>query len=120
MSLPTFDPDKAIHNEARILAHFGFFNETLARRGLRELAFREAALGFRYAASCSYQWATTERYERGTREHEEGVRKLARDMGLHVYLQTDPRGRTVYVDTKPLTSSSYSSQGVCIFYPMED
>ena len=35
-------------------------------------------------------------------------------LGLFVYLQTDPRGATIYVDTKPIPKNNYN-QVHCIY-----
>ena len=35
-------------------------------------------------------------------------------LGLYVYLQTDPRGATVYLDKQPIPENNYT-QAVCIY-----
>lgn len=40
------------------------------------------------------------------------VAKVCKEVGLHYYHQTDPRGCALYVSTEPLTASNYSSKGI--------
>jgi hypothetical protein len=43
------------------------------------------------------------------------VAELASKLGLHYYLQTDPRGATIYLDTQEIPENNYT-QAVCIYY----
>lgn len=85
---------------------------------LREIAQRGDDLRRRYVNACNYAWATTEAYERRTEEAELALVGLAQSIGLHIHLQTDPRGACVYVSAQPIPRNSYSSCAVCI-YPQE-
>lgn len=40
--------------------------------------------------------------------------KLATDKHLHIYFQTDPRGATIYIDTKDIPENNYT-QAYCIY-----
>ena len=85
-------------------------------RGLRELAWRGDRLHKRYENACSYPWATTDYYTNTTAMFEANTRNLARVMGLHLYLQTDPRGATVYVSREPIPENRYNTHAQCIYY----
>ena len=39
---------------------------------------------------------------------EKAIAKICTALGLHYYLQTDPRGGTLYVDVQPIPSNNYS------------
>lgn len=79
----------------------------LAKR-LNMLAKLGESLRTRYENSCSYPWANGPEYERRTRWLEEQIAGIAKAGGLHLYLQTDPRGATVYVDAKPIGGNVYN------------
>lgn len=34
--------------------------------------------------------------------------KLAKNLGLYIYYQTDPRGATIYLDKKPISENNYT------------
>lgn len=84
---------------------------------LRELAKQGERLRKRYENACSYQWATTDRYEADTERAENRLRYLAHSSGLRLFLQTDPRGATVYVcgPQGAMTPSNYSTIGTCLY-----
>jgi len=67
----------------------------------------------RWENECSYEWANTPAYEKATERAAERLRKAVTDAGLFVYLQTDPRGATLYVDSKPIPDDNYT-QAICI------
>src|SRR5258708_52505 len=91
-----FNPDRPIHEEALVLEALEIAPEDrMMVRGLRELAWRGDRLHKRYESACSYAWASSDIYIAGTKMLERASRNLARDLGLHLYLQTDPRGATV-------------------------
>lgn len=37
-----------------------------------------------------------------------------KELGLHIYYQTDPRGATIYLDTKKIPENNYT-QAYCIY-----
>lgn len=86
---------------------------------LRTLAGMGENLRHRYENSCNYQWATTDHYSARTDEAEAVVLKFASTLGLTCYLQTDPRGATIYVRAKPhkIDDNRYSTQAQCIYFP---
>ena len=43
------------------------------------------------------------------------VREVCNRNGLYFYHQTDPRGLSLYVSDKPLSSRNYSTDGVAIY-----
>jgi hypothetical protein len=48
------------------------------------------------------------------RQIENRVTEEAKALGLYVYFQTDPRGATIYLDTKPISQNNYTS-AYCIY-----
>ncbi len=42
------------------------------------------------------------------------IEKEAKTLGLKVYFQTDPRGATIYLDTKPIPRNNYTNAS-CIY-----
>jgi hypothetical protein len=89
---------------------------------LRTLADMGEKLRQRYENSCNYPWATTDDYGKRTEEAEAVAVKFAHTLGLHCYLQTDPRGATVYVRPKPhrIDDNRYSTQAQCLYFPRGD
>lgn len=76
---------------------------------LRQLAAKGEELRRRYEAECSYEWAcNSESYRARTEALENETIGLATRNGLHIYLQTDCRGATVYIDTKPIPDNAYN------------
>lgn len=47
------------------------------------------------------------------RQYEVADRK-AKESGLHIYYQTDPRGATIYLDKKPIPENNYTT-AYCIY-----
>lgn len=84
---------------------------------LRELAKMGERLRKRYENACSYQWATTERYEADTERAEKRLSDYASAAGLRLYIQGDPRGATVYVcgPEGEMTPNNYSTFGTCLY-----
>lgn len=112
-----FNPDKVIFDEARVLLRLhGRHENPLFTRGLRELAWKGERLQKRYENACMYAWASGPSYEGVTSMLERAIVALARDCGLHAFIQGDPRGATVYVAREPLDDMNYSSIGEAIFY----
>lgn len=85
---------------------------------LRALARRGERLRRRWENECSYEWACTPEYERGTERAEEILRAEAARLGLTLYLQTDPRGAPVYVcgPAGEMTDRNYSTRGICLYF----
>ena len=77
------------------------------------LARAAESLRKRYEAACSYQWADTDEYRAKTERAENRIIERVKALGLHAYLQTDPRGATLYVDSKPIPDDNYT-QAICI------
>lgn len=112
---------RRIHDEVAILAQLvaeGYAETPSRVEGLRLLAERGDKLRTRYLNSCNHAWATTDHYEAGTEELEDAVRGLASRLGLHLFLQTDPRGAVVYVSPSPIPPNGYSQHALAIF-PVE-
>jgi hypothetical protein len=110
-----FNPDLPIFDEAVALAKLGRASDPLFVRALREMAHKGESLRKRFENSCNYAWASGKTYEAGSLVIAKAIYGLARDAGLRCYLQTDPRGATVYVANEPLDDQNYSS-AVCLFY----
>ncbi len=114
-----FDRDKPIHNEDVIFRALDIKRDNLlAVRGLRGLAWKGERLQKRYENACNYAWATGDSYQNQTTMIEKATRALARDLGLHCFIQTDPCGAPIYVSQNgPITDTTYNVLGVhCIFY----
>lgn len=43
----------------------------------------------------------------------EEAHEIAKELNAYIYLQTDPRGATVYIDNKPIPDNNYTS-AVCL------
>lgn len=112
-----FNPDLPIFDEAGTLTKLGRADSAnpLFVRGLREMAWKGERLRKRFENSCNYVWASGSSYEAGSAMIAKAIHALARDCGLHCYLQTDPRGATVYVANEPLNDQNYSD-AACLFY----
>lgn len=84
---------------------------------LRTLAAYGSQLRQRYERSCSYPWANTSLYLERTESIERACVRYAVANGLNIYLQTDPRGATVYVRdrTKPVDGTNYNSVAQCVY-----
>lgn len=111
---------RPIEDEAAVIARLageGFDAAVSPARlaKLRLLAERGHKLRRRYLNSCNHVWATTEHYEAGTEELEDAIRGLAGRLGLHCYIQGDPRGATVYVSPRPISETGYSMTAVAIY-----
>jgi hypothetical protein len=88
---------------------------------LRTLAAAAEELRKRYEKECSYPWANTEHYTKGTEAREAYLGQACLMAGLHVYLQRDCRGVTLYVSAKgPVSNTSYNTDGVNIRPEQED
>lgn len=112
-----FNPSKPIHEEALILKALAIdTNDKWHVRGLRELAWRGSRLRKRYEDSCNYSWATTDEFLDTTAMTERFTYELAQSLGLHIYLQTDPRGATIYASRDPIPENSYNASAQCIYY----
>lgn len=55
---------------------------------------------------CNY--GLTERQQKREDRLVERVHELAKQCGLYSYIQTDPRGGTIYVDDKPIPENNYT------------
>jgi hypothetical protein len=72
-------------------------------------------LNNRYTADCNGDYNDHQVYQdRLTTKIEERVTMFAGHNGLYFYLQTDPRGATIYLDKKPIPDNNYT-QAVCIY-----
>jgi hypothetical protein len=56
----------------------------------------------------------TKRNEGNIQHTERLIYMFAGHNGLHVYLQTDPRGASVYLDKKPIQQNRYTD-AVCVY-----
>jgi hypothetical protein len=68
----------------------------------------------RYEIGISYQWADTDEYRAGTIKLESKIRKAVTGMCLFCYLQSDPRGGTLYIGKEPMSAVNYGSHGLFI------
>lgn len=57
---------------------------------------------------------TEEDYTRLTQPLYKQAQEMAKEKGLYIYFQTDPRGATIYLDTKEIPSNNYTN-AVCIY-----
>ena len=39
--------------------------------------------------------------------------KIAKELGAYLYIQTDPRGATIYIDNKPIPENNYT-RAICL------
>jgi len=94
-------------------------------RGCEYLGIREGQWSYikrigtilnkRYTADCNGDYCDHQGYEDlVTGEIEDKAAKFARDNKLELYLQTDPRGATIYLDKKPIPNNNYT-QAVCVY-----
>ena len=67
----------------------------------------------RWENECSYEWANTPAYEKATERARDRLIESVKATGLYVYLQSDPRGATLYVDSKPIPADNYT-QAICV------
>lgn len=66
-----------------------------------------------YEFNCNGDF-TEERYEEVTKPIYKVVDAKAKELGLYVYYQTDPRGATIYVDNQPIPDNNYT-RAYCIY-----
>lgn len=95
-----------------LLDHKGYFKD--AFDDYMSLARAAESLRKRYEAECSYEWADTEAYRKRTETQERNLVARVEALGLHAYIQSDPRGATLYVDKEPLTCTNYNT-GLCVY-----
>ena len=67
--------------------------------GCSKLQKLASSLRKRYEAACSYEWACTTEYERRTDKLELKAQTLAKDLGVFLEIQRDPRGWPFIVTT---------------------
>jgi hypothetical protein len=79
---------------------------------LRRL-YEEECNGFR-KTDYTEDTKAAERNLRWQEQYENKARKFAKSNGLYLYLQTDCRGATIYLDTKEIPENNYN-QAVCIY-----
>jgi len=85
-----------------------------ARLTYDALARMAESLRKRYEATCSYPWANTPAYEKRTETAERKLLAEVAALGLHGYLQSDPRGATLYVDSQPICGTDYT-RALCVY-----
>lgn len=56
----------------------------------------------------------TQEAEKKEKQVTDEIMRYAKELGLCVYLQTDPRGATIYLDTKEIPENSYNNAH-CIY-----
>ena len=66
-------------------------------RNVAKLQRLASSLHKRYEDACSYEWACAEGYKKRTGKLEERVCELAKELGVVLALQRDPRGWPVIV-----------------------
>lgn len=89
------------------LANRGYTGDTYTINQLVRMAHR---LWGYYIHSCNgYNY---EKYDRLAEKLEKNIEELAIGVGLYVYIQTDPRGGTLYVSNKPINQSTYTRDGI--------
>jgi hypothetical protein len=106
---------KKIDHEDSIFAALQSKGWSGTRETLRSLAAKGDALQRRYGNECSYQWADTPSYHARTEQAEGAIVAEAEAAGLQIYLQTDPRGATIYVDVQPIPDNNYNRAHCLIF-----
>lgn len=67
-----------------------------------------------YTDYCNGDIESQEDYEDRTTRLEFPIYEKAKGMGLYVFLQTDPRGTTIYLDKQPIPENNYT-QAVCVY-----
>jgi len=67
-----------------------------------------------YTASCNGEGMNAEGYPEEEARYERRALLFAKNNKLHLYLQTDPRGATIYLDKKPIPENNYTN-AVCIY-----
>jgi len=54
-----------------------------------------------------------EKYERLADKLEQKIYGLAEDLGVFVYIQSDPRGATIYIDSEEIPNNNYT-RAICL------
>ena len=91
------------------------------RNTMEAMAKAGERLRTRWENECSYEWANTPAYMAATERLAERIHKMAEKMGLQLYLQTDPRGASVYVSWEPIADNNYNRSGsYCLFFKGRD
>lgn len=57
---------------------------------------------------------TEEQYEKDTQPLFKKAREIAKEKNLFIFFQTDPRGATIYLDTKEIPYNAYTNAS-CIY-----
>lgn len=57
----------------------------------------------------------TEAIEREEQVLTDAVIAEAKNLGLHIHLQTDPRGATIYLGTTEIPENNYNTSAHCIY-----
>lgn len=67
-----------------------------------------------YELSCNGD-LSEEQYEADTNNVYAKADKLAKDLGLKIFYQTDPRGATIYLSRDPISENSYNTSAQCVY-----
>lgn len=54
-----------------------------------------------------------EKYERLSDKWSKKAHAIAKDMGAYLFIQSDPRGATIYIDNKPIPYDNYH-KAICL------
>lgn len=100
-----------------------YYNERRKQQGCAYLGITDGQWAYikrigtrlcnRYTADCNGEYSSRWEYE-ATGKLERVAIKFAKDNDLELYLQTDPRGATIYLDIKPIPENNYTG-AVCIY-----
>ena len=66
-----------------------------------------------YIQNCNGELTESD-YEKTSSHFENEARVYSKSLGLEIFFQTDPRGATIYVDTKEIPYNNYT-QAHCIY-----
>jgi len=69
-----------------------------------------------YEANCNGEYKTEEEYYKAERSLVYKIQCYVQEFEelIHSYLQTDPRGATIYLSKEPINETNYT-KGICIY-----
>ena len=78
------------------------------------MAYEDSCNGFYDPINGGEDERKARRHEKYESQLEARAYKFAGNNGLYIYLQTDPRGATIYLDTEKIPENNYN-KAVCIY-----
>ena len=99
-----------LHREIGKKTTSAYASATVAHKLIRAAT----SLHKRYEAACSYEWATTEDYERQTERKEAAVTAMLAPYGITAAFQRDPRGAPIKLVFPSGITNDWGSEGYCV------